>query len=47
VSRENVEIVSRGWEHFVATGELSEGSFAPDFVLDMSKFRGWPEQHVY
>jgi ketosteroid isomerase-like protein len=47
VSRENVDIVSRGFERLLATGELPEDSFAPDFVLDMSKFRGWPEQHVY
>jgi ketosteroid isomerase-like protein len=47
VSQENVEIVSRGWEHFVATGELLENVFSPDFVLDMTHFRGWPEQSVY
>jgi hypothetical protein len=46
VSEENVEIVSRGWEHFVATGELLENVFSPDFVLDLTHARGWPEQRA-
>jgi ketosteroid isomerase-like protein len=41
VSRENVEIVRRGFEHFVATGEPLEDLYAPDFVWDMSTFREW------
>jgi ketosteroid isomerase-like protein len=39
VSRANVEIVKRGWEHFLATGEQPEEVIAPDFVWDMSTFR--------
>jgi ketosteroid isomerase-like protein len=42
-----MEIVRRGWEHFLATGELLEGLLAPGFVWDMSTFRGWPEQAQY
>jgi ketosteroid isomerase-like protein len=39
VSQENVEIVQRGWEHFLATGEPLEEILAPGFVWDMSTFR--------
>jgi ketosteroid isomerase-like protein len=47
MSQENVEIVRRGYEHFAATGDLPAEDPAPDFVWDMSKFRGWPEQQTY
>jgi ketosteroid isomerase-like protein len=47
VSQENVERIRRGFEHFEATGEFLEEVVAPDFVWDMSKFAGWPEQQVY
>ena len=49
MSQENVEIVRRRYEHLVATGEhFTETEItAPDFVWDMSKFRGWPEQQIY
>jgi ketosteroid isomerase-like protein len=47
VSRENVEIVRRGTEHYQATGEFLPELVTPDFVWDMSKFRGWPEQQLY
>ena len=47
MSRENVEIVKRGFEHFQATGEMLAEIVSPDFVWDMSKFTGWPEQQVY
>jgi ketosteroid isomerase-like protein len=47
VSQANVEIVRRGWEHFLATGSLSLEVTAPDVVWDMSAFRGWPEQPYY
>jgi ketosteroid isomerase-like protein len=47
MSQENVEIVRRGYEHFGATGDLLAEDAAPDFVWDMSKFRGWPEQQTY
>ncbi len=47
MSQDNVEIVRRGYAHRQATGEFLEEIIAPDFVWDMSKFRGWPEQRVY
>src|SRR5579859_1312039 len=47
MSRANVEVVRRGWEHFFATGEPLEEIAAPDFVWDLSTFRGWPEQQLY
>ena len=47
VSRENLEIVRRGFEHFAATGDLLPEIVHPDFVWDMSKFEGWPEQQTY
>jgi hypothetical protein len=47
MSRENVEIARRGDEHFIETGDLLDSTFHPDFVLDMSRFRGWPERHSY
>jgi len=47
VSQQNVEIVRRGFEYFRATGDFLDDVFAADFVWDMSKFLGWPEQQVY
>ncbi len=46
MSEQNVEIVRRGHAHRQATGEFLEDVVAPDFVWDMSKFGGWPEQQV-
>jgi len=47
MSQENVEVVARGFQHFGATGDFLEEITAPDFVWDMSTFRGWPEKQVY
>ena len=47
MSRANVELVRGGYEEFRATGEFAEGFVSAEFVWDMSKFRGWPEQQVY
>ena len=47
MSEENVAVVRRAYEHFVATGEPLEDAYHRDFVLDMSTFRGWPERHRY
>jgi ketosteroid isomerase-like protein len=47
VSRENVEIVQRGYEQFAATRRFVAELAGPDFVWDMSNFRGWPEQQTY
>jgi ketosteroid isomerase-like protein len=42
-----VEIVRRAYEQFRVTGQFVAEIVTPDFVWDMSKFRGWPEQQVY
>ena len=47
MSQENVEVVRTAWDHFVATGKPLDEVLAPDFVWDMSTFRGWPEQSCY
>jgi ketosteroid isomerase-like protein len=47
VSRETVETVRRVYEHLVATRELPEEAFEPDYVWDMSTFGGWPERQTY
>jgi ketosteroid isomerase-like protein len=47
MSQANVEIVRDGYEAFRARGEFAEELVAPDFVWDMSTFRGWPEQQIY
>ena len=47
MSAENVEILRRGYEHLAATGELLPENFDPEFVWDMSTFRGWPERQTY
>ncbi len=43
----DVEVIRRGYEHFSATGTFPAHQMLPDFVWDMSKFRGWPEQQIY
>jgi SnoaL-like domain len=47
MSEENVEVVRRGYEQWLATGELLPEITHPDFAWDMSTFRGWPEQQTY
>jgi ketosteroid isomerase-like protein len=47
MSRENVEIIRRGYAHFIATGDFLVEDVDPDFVWDMSTFRGWPERQTY
>jgi ketosteroid isomerase-like protein len=47
MSRENVEIIRRAFEHFQATGDFLVEVTDPDFVWDMSNFRGWPEDQIY
>lgn len=46
MSQENVEIVKRGLEVFIATGQFSDQT-AADFIWDVSTFRGWPDQPVF
>jgi ketosteroid isomerase-like protein len=43
MSRENVEISRRGYQHFIETGEVRAH---PDLVWDVSRL-GWPEQQIY
>jgi ketosteroid isomerase-like protein len=43
----SVDVVRRGFEHFISTGDLPEELLAQDFVWDMSHFRSWPEQQTY
>ncbi len=38
-----MEIIRRGWEHWVATGEIRAHA---DFVWDVSHL-GWPDQQIY
>ena len=47
MSEENVEVVRRGYEQWLATGELLPEITHPDFAWDMSTFRGWPERQTY
>ena len=47
MSEENVQIVQRGFEHFEATGGFPPDAVDPEFVWDMSTFRGWPEEQTY
>ena len=47
MSQENVEIVGRGYQHFGITRDFRADVMGPDFVWDMSTFRGWPEQQTY
>ena len=43
MSQENVEIIRRGYGHFMATGEVRA---RPDLVWDVSRL-GWPDQQIY
>ena len=47
MSQENVEIVRRHYEHRESHGDFLDEIIAPDYVWDMSHFRGWPEQRTY
>jgi ketosteroid isomerase-like protein len=42
-----VEIVRRAYAHRQARNDFLEEVLAPDYVWDMSHFRGWPEQQTY
>jgi ketosteroid isomerase-like protein len=42
-----MEVVKRGFAHFQRAGDFLEEIVAPDFIWDMSKFDGWPEQPRY
>jgi ketosteroid isomerase-like protein len=47
MSQENVELVREAYERFKATGEFDPNFTDPEFVWDMSTFRGWPGQREY
>ena len=47
MAAQNLETARRGYEHFIATGDVLDEVFHPDFVLDMSTFQGWPERPTY
>jgi hypothetical protein len=47
MSAENVEIIRRGYEEFIATGEPSGERMDPEFVWDMSTFGARPERQAY
>ena len=47
MSQENVEIVRRGFEHWIATGDFIPEIVHADFVWDLSTFRDWPERRTY
>ncbi len=48
MSQENVEIIRRGYAHWMATGGAGEGEIRAhaDLVWDVSKL-GWPDQQIY
>jgi ketosteroid isomerase-like protein len=47
MSQQNVEIVRRGYAYRQERGDFLTEVLAPDYVWDMSHFRGWPEQQIY
>ena len=48
MSQENVEIMRRGYGHWIATGGAGVGEIRAhaDLVWDVSKL-GWPDQQIY
>ncbi|MFL5869455.1 MAG: nuclear transport factor 2 family protein [Solirubrobacterales bacterium] len=36
-----------GYAHFAVNRDFRDDLFDPDFVWDMSNFRGWPEKRLY
>jgi len=47
MSEESFEAGRRRFEEFAATQDFHAENFHPDFVWDMSTYRGWPEQQTY
>jgi ketosteroid isomerase-like protein len=47
MSQENVDLVRGVYDHFSATGTLDLERLASTFVVDMSNFEIWPEDHFY
>jgi ketosteroid isomerase-like protein len=47
MSQENVKRVREAYERFRVTGDFDPKFTDPEFVWDMSTFRGWPGQREY
>ena len=47
MSQTNIELVRSAYESFEHTGQFAAHLATADFVWDMSKFSGWPEQQLY
>jgi ketosteroid isomerase-like protein len=47
MSQDYVEFVRRGLADYAAEREFRPERFHPEFVWDMSTFRGWPEKQTY
>jgi ketosteroid isomerase-like protein len=47
MSQANVELVRSAYDSFERTGQFAAHVATTDFVWDMSKFSGWPEQQLY
>jgi len=47
MSQTNIELVRSAYESFERTGQFAAHLATADFVWDMSKFSGWPEQQLY
>ena len=47
MSEENVELVRRHYEHRQTHGDFLAEFLAPEYVWDMSHFRGRPEKQTY
>jgi ketosteroid isomerase-like protein len=47
MSEGNVELVRRAFAQFQATGDFDPELTDPDYVWDMSTFRGWPGDREY
>ena len=47
MSQPNVELVRSAYESFERSGRFAAHVATVDFVWDMSKFSGWPEQQLY
>ena len=46
MSQESVKIVARVLEEFIVNRQASR-ELAPNFVWDMTTFRGWPDQPIF
>jgi ketosteroid isomerase-like protein len=47
MSAQNVQTLEEGYAWFSRHGRFPDHLATPDFVWDMSRFHGWPEQQSY